>query len=77
MVCLIEYDGIVHDKAIDFGCKDKDKVKKEFEIARIRDNIKNEYCKKNKIPLIRIHYTKFNEIENILEQKFKELGLMS
>lgn len=77
LVCLIEYDGIVHDKAIDFGCKDKDKVKKEFEIARIRDNIKNEYCKKNKIPLIRIHYTKFNEIENILEQKFKELGLMS
>lgn len=77
LVCLIEYDGEAHDKPVSFGCKDEDKVLKKFKEGKERDNIKNEYCKKNNIPLIRIHYTQFGDIENILEQKFKELGLMS
>ena len=48
--CL-EYDGIQHYKPIDFfgGKKEFDKVKK-------RDKIKNEWCEKNKIRLIRISY---------------------
>lgn len=75
LICLIEYDGEAHDNPISFGCKDEKKVLKNFKNTKKRDKIKDNYCKKNKIPLIRIHYTKFNEIENILEQKFKELGL--
>lgn len=76
LTCLVEYDGEAHDKPISFGCKDEDKILKKFKEGKERDNIKNEYCKKNNIPLIRIHYTKFNEIENILEEKFKELGII-
>ena len=76
LTCLVEYDGEAHDKPISFGCKDKNEILKRFKQTKIRDTIKNEYCEKNNIPLIRIHYTKFNEIENILEEKFKELGLI-
>ena len=32
---------------------------------------KNDYCKNNNINLLRIKYTQFNEIENILTEKLK------
>jgi Zn finger protein HypA/HybF involved in hydrogenase expression len=57
----IEYDGIQHFKSIStFG---GDKVFKE---NKIRDQIKNKFCKTNKIKLLRIPYTKFKSIENII-----------
>lgn len=57
----IEYDGIQHFKSIPtFG---GDKVFKE---NKIRDQIKNKFCKTNKIKLLRIPYTDFKNIENIL-----------
>jgi hypothetical protein len=37
------------------------------------DNIKNEYCKNNNIRLLRIKYTKFNDIELILSRFLKLL----
>lgn len=77
LVCLIEYDGEAHDNPVSFGCKDEEEVLKNFKNTIKRDEIKNNYCKKNNIPLIRIHYARFDDIENILTKKFKELGLMS
>lgn len=51
MNICIEYDGIQHFKPIDiFGGI------KEFEKTKIKDKIKNEYCAKNNITLIRISY---------------------
>jgi rubrerythrin len=58
---LIEYDGILHYKN-----KFNDDI--EFERTQINDKIKNEYCIKNQIPLLRIPYWKFDNIEQILEQ---------
>lgn len=49
----IEYDGMQHYVNIHNTLK----------IQQIRDNIKNDYCKKNKINLLRIPYTKFDKIE--------------
>lgn len=60
---LIEYDGIQHFKP-SFN-------EKEFKNTKIHDAIKNEYCKKNNIKLLRIPYWKFNNIENILENALK------
>ena len=47
--CLIEYDGQQHDKPIDFfgGYK-------SYEDTVVRDNIKNQYCLNNGIPLLRL-----------------------
>jgi very-short-patch-repair endonuclease len=56
--CCIEFDGEQHFKAVDwFGGE------KGFKDRKIRDNIKTNYCKNNKINLIRIRYD-----ENILDK---------
>lgn len=52
---IIEYDGIQHFKKIE----NWDNLK----ATQYRDNIKNEWCKKNKIPLIRIPYTHYDKLE--------------
>lgn len=52
VVGLIEYDGEQHYQAVDFfGGEEGLKRRKH------NDDIKNQYCKKNKIPLLRIPYT--------------------
>ncbi len=61
---IIEYDGVQH-YVPSFG-------EKSFEITKRNDKIKNQYCKKNGIKLIRIPYTmKKEEIEPYI---LKELG---
>jgi hypothetical protein len=63
---LIEYDGIFHyEKQYDDD---------GFETLQIHDKLKDEYCKKHKIKLIRIPYWNFDNIEDILT---KELNLLS
>jgi len=48
----VEFDGIQHFKPVEiFGGVS------EFENLKIRDNIKNEYCRDNGIILYRIKYT--------------------
>ncbi len=61
----IEYDGEQHFEVNDyFGG-----VKTLLDIQK-RDIIKNEYCKYNKINLIRIPYININNIDNILNKYF-------
>lgn len=57
---LIEYDGEGHYSEKPFG-------KKSFQRTQAHDKIKNEYCIKNKILLIRIPYWEFDNIESILD----------
>lgn len=58
---LIEYDGRQHFEIVKaFGGLEG------FIDTKIRDTIKNEYCKNNNIKLIRIPYWEFDNIENIL-----------
>lgn len=65
----IEYDGLHHFKPVDFSGKNKKQAKKNFDDTKKRDKIKEEYCKKNRIKLIRIPYTEFDNIENILSKE--------
>jgi len=57
----IEYDGQHH--SIDY--------KNTLEEVKYRDKLKNQFCKKNQIQLLRISYKDFDEIENILDEIFK------
>lgn len=61
---IIEYDGIQHFESKEFfgGVESFQKLKKH-------DGIKNSYCDANKIRLIRIPYTEYENIENILENE--------
>jgi len=59
----VEYDGMQHFKPIDyFGGIDT------FNYILLKDKIKNEYCKKNNIKLIRIKYD-----DNIIEKLINQL----
>ena len=55
---VIEYDGEQHFKVVTNGWNDPIKLAKTQE----RDRIKNQWCKENNIPLIRIPYTRFNNL---------------
>ena len=54
---LIEYDGIQHFE--DARWKDD---KDTFENKQLRDQVKNEYCYKNNIPLLRIPYWAYDSL---------------
>lgn len=63
---LIEFDGIQHFYPLDFfgGQKGFNEIKRN-------DNIKNAYCLKNNIALLRISYMEIDNINIILESYFK------
>lgn len=64
----IEYDGEQHFRPIGWYADDMD----SFLNTQKRDSIKDEYCKDNGIDLIRIPYTEYENIDNILNFKIKE-----
>jgi hypothetical protein len=62
---LIEYDGEHHFMPIKlYGGQEY------FELVQKKDKIKNEWAKLNNIKLIRIHYTDYKNINNILSDNF-------
>ena len=64
----IEYDGIQHFEIVKhFGGYDG------FITRKIKDTIKNIYCKNNNINLIRIPYWEYDNIENILNEIINKL----
>lgn len=60
---LIEFDGIFHFEKVYEG--------DGHETIVIHDELKNEYCKKHNIILIRIPYWEFDNIETILKNELK------
>lgn len=63
---IIEFDGQQHFNYNNRGWNTK---KNHIETLR-RDQIKNQFCKDNKIKLIRIPYTKQDQIEEILTREY-------
>ena len=57
----IEYDGKQHFESIKFFGGEK-----TYKYMEINDKIKNIYCKNNNIRLLRIKYTEYNKIEDIV-----------
>lgn len=66
---LIEYDGIQHFKYRNSGWNTKENY---LQIVK-RDKMKNEYCLKNNIPLIRIPYTHYQDL--CLEDLLKDTSI--
>lgn len=62
LICLIEFDGLQHFQPVKSwgGIKALEENKK-------RDQIKNDYCIKNNIPLLRIPYYEESNINKLLE----------
>lgn len=64
---LIEIDGEGHYKPCHFNQIGYEDSLKTYEITKYHDKIKNEYCKKYNIPLIRIPYW------DVMNEKYKNL----
>jgi len=62
----IEYDGEQHFQPIKFQKMTQQQSVNKFQQTQKRDQIKDKYCKNNKIKLIRIPYQMKKEISNIL-----------
>lgn len=69
---LIEYDGEHHFKMLP-RCKDHSQNMIQYEIIKAHDSLKNQFCVKNKIPLVRIPYWENNNIENFLKEKLDNI----
>jgi len=65
---IIEYDGIQHFEPINFSGH-VNEMMDNFKITQKRDKIKDEYCSKNGIQIIRIPYTEYDNIEIILNKQ--------
>jgi hypothetical protein len=60
---LIEYDGAQHFESVEFFGGEKALIS-----TQKRDKIKTDYCRKERIPLLRISYRQFKEIDNLIER---------
>lgn len=67
----IEYDGLQHFEPRDFFGGEEG-----FKETLKRDKLKDEWFKENNIPLLRIPYWNYDNIEDILKVKLLDLGLI-
>lgn len=67
---LIEYDGKQHFEPVDFSGNNPEQAEENFKNRKIRDWMKNNYCKENNIKLLRIKYNDFKNIKKILKEEF-------
>lgn len=67
----IEYDGVQHFIPVRFSKEQTEEdIIEAFEKRKRLDKLKDDYCFNNNIKLIRIPYTEFNNIEEILNKYF-------
>lgn len=67
---LIEFDGEQHYKPVKYSLQSYDDAVRKYEYTKMHDLIKDEYCRMQKIELIRIPYWEFENLDYFL---FNEL----
>jgi hypothetical protein len=67
---LIEFDGEQHDRWIKSWMPKNSFIKLQY-----HDKLKNEYCKNNNIPLLRIKWYDFDNIEEILDEYLHNINI--
>ncbi|MCM3252431.1 hypothetical protein [Priestia aryabhattai] len=73
---LIEYDGEGHFKPFRYS-KDEEVMLKKLKHGQKNDQIKNNYCIKNRIPLIRIPYWEYENVTQILHQVLEYFNIIN
>jgi uncharacterized C2H2 Zn-finger protein len=63
---FIEYDGRQHFEPVNFGGISKKRAMNNFEKQQTHDKLKNDFCKDNNYELLRIPYTEYGNIPQIL-----------
>jgi hypothetical protein len=70
---LVEYQGEQHYRKTKFNTISDEQALENFKSQQIRDKIKSDYCQKNGIPILYIHYTDKEHIQTILSQFIRSL----
>lgn len=72
LLCLVEFDGSTHFEPAQFGNMTKKQAIKALKDQQERDELKNEYCSENNIPLLRLSNktTICTELKNYLFVNF-------
>jgi very-short-patch-repair endonuclease len=65
----IEYDGEQHFHPVRFKDYSEMVAKEKLDSLKIRDKIRDKFCYDNKIRLLRIPYTSFDNIDNVLQKE--------
>ena len=63
---VIEYDGVAHFLPTRFGGISQEKAQENLTTAQRRDRIKGDHCTENNIPMLRIPYWDFDNIETLV-----------
>ena len=71
---LIEYDGENHYKPVKFGTQLYSSAQEKHKYTIQHDEIKNNYCRKHNIPLLRIPYWAYDDIEYFLFDNLVKMG---
>lgn len=75
IIALIEFDGEQHFKLSRFSTNvTQEQAEENLVLTQLRDQIKNQYCEDNNIPLLRIRYDE--DIEEKLTKFLKEQNLI-
>ena len=71
---FIEYDGEQHYKPVRYYNQSDEQMNLSFKKTQEHDEIKNCYCKENKINLLRIPYWEKENIETIINNHLQRLS---
>lgn len=73
---VVEYDGENHYYPIRFGTQSMEDAIRKHEYTKEHDKLKNDFCRKNKINIIRVPYFEFENMDFYIFDKFVELGII-
>lgn len=76
VLMLIEYDGEQHSHPVKFKNEDRKRSKENYKLCKKHDNIKNNFCKRKKINLLRIDYTQNKDLYKILRYELKKNNII-
>lgn len=63
---VIEYDGSAHYLPVRFGGISEERAQENLKTAQRHDKIKDDYCRENNIPMLRIPYWEKKNIEKLV-----------
>jgi hypothetical protein len=68
-----EYQGEQHYFPVDFAGYGNEWAEEQFELNQKRDKVKEEYCERNNIPLVKIPYWNYDDMEYFLLQELEKV----
>lgn len=74
-IFLIEYDGEQHYHPVQFKRQSRRQARKNYKLCKKHDRIKNRYCKKRNIYLLRISYKERRDMFKIIDKELHNFNL--